>query len=163
MQYLDKFDSLIDDNVGKYVTNPYIHLIIHAILIYYVMVYAQQLPPVAIRVLEHPAFKIVALFIILYFSKVNPSMALMLVIAFVVSMYVVNRYKLFANLMKFEGMNGAQQPYNPVEQGNSDGMVPQMLDGNSIALSCPGHYSYNYQNGLQTMVNGYDSNVVDNY
>ena len=162
MEYLHKFDTLISNSLGRYGTNPYVILVVQVVLIYYVMSYVHQLPPVVIRLLEHPMFKVFALFVILCFSAIAPSIALLLVIAIVVSMYMVNRYKLFSNLMKFEGMNGQQNSVSvPGVNVPVNGSVPQMLNADTIALSCPGHYGYNY--GDNQSVDGYDPAVVDDY
>ena len=81
-------------------TNPYSKTILSLLLVLYGGLAAPKLPKKIIMLFDNNIFKIIYLSLIVYLGHKDPKFAIMIAIAFIVSMDALSKYKMFENFSK---------------------------------------------------------------
>ena len=92
----DKLDSTIDSFLEDYIRKPvFIKGLLHLVLALYVVRLAPQLPLPVLRLFENAYFKLFIFSIVLWSAQFSPSTALLISLAFLVTMNYVNTGKVW--------------------------------------------------------------------
>lgn len=112
MEFLDD----LSQQLSTLLNNPYVGSLILIFFIFYAGLAAPQLPPVVAKLFDYTLFKVAVLALILFVNNVNPTIALVVAVAFFVTLQTLSRYNLFEmageliQIKKLMGMkNGAEK------------------------------------------------------
>ena len=81
------------ETLKKVLTNPYFSAGVALIAISYASAVAPKLPQSFMKVLDNPIFKIIFLIIVALVAGYNPMVAIIVAIAFVVTLTYISEYK----------------------------------------------------------------------
>lgn len=93
-------------------SNPYVSAIGAIIVILYAGLMAPKLPAQIASLFDYTVFKIMILALILYIFKFNPTLAILVAVAFFISLQTLSRFKvnnLAANVSRFRNMMNANK------------------------------------------------------
>jgi hypothetical protein len=85
------FDSSVSNIMGRVDKNPYVSSALTLFLIVYAAVAAPRLPQSVIRVFDNIFVKLLIFFLIAYYARKNPTVAIVAAIAVMVTLMTVNR------------------------------------------------------------------------
>ncbi len=89
----DRIDTILSKSIGFTRTNPVVFAIAVLVLNMYASAVAPSLPPSVTWIFDNSFFKIAFVFLLLFISKVSPSIALVLSVAFIVSLTYATKNK----------------------------------------------------------------------
>jgi len=95
---MDTVQNILDTanlNMARFVANPYISAILLIIFLMYAGMAAPALPQGIAKLFDYTIFKIFWLALILFVFNFNPAVAIIMAIAFFVSLQTLSRWKLF--------------------------------------------------------------------
>lgn len=96
MSYFAKVDNMIEPFLENYIRKPvFIKGILHLVLALYVVRLAPQLPLPVLRLFENAYFKLFIFSLVLWSAQFSPSTALLISLAFLVTMNYVNTGKVW--------------------------------------------------------------------
>ena len=143
---LPKRITLID----QFLENPYLMAFIKVSLVLYAATVAPRLPIAANKVLENTFFKVGFIFLMLYISQMDFQLAMILAIAYVVSINLLSgrsALESFADFKKFEGESKHTliEPQSVVYPGCNDIKLDDLLNAfkkDRVALQTSIRYVY---------------------
>lgn len=94
---METIQNLLDTmnlNMARFVANPYISAILLIIVIMYAGMAAPVLPKWMAHLFDYTVFKILILALILFVFNFNPSLAIIMAIAFFITLQTLSRWKL---------------------------------------------------------------------
>jgi hypothetical protein len=95
--------------------NPYVVGVFGILAIVYGSFLAPELPPSVAAWFDNPIFKVLFIFLILAVQNINPVVAILLALGFIISMQTLNRYRVFSMANEVSQMT-AQKPASPPSQ-----------------------------------------------
>ncbi len=90
---VQKFDTAMTNWLSVLNTNENFATIVTLILIVYAGLLAPRLPESIILLFDHPIVKLILILLIAYIAKVNPTVAIIASIAFLVTLQALNRFR----------------------------------------------------------------------
>lgn len=123
-----------DDKLSGLKNNPYVSGTLIVLLLAYSGLVAPQLPNSIALLFESTVFKILFLFMILVVFKQNPTISLLMAIAFVLSMQTLSKYRLSVLTSEFETAisNILPTTATATATGNKDNFITN-LDVQSVS------------------------------
>lgn len=108
---MNTFDNIVNKSLSFVNKNEYLSAAISIFLILYASIAAPKLPPAILSLFDSPIFKFVILFLIGYYSRHNPTVAIVAAIALMVSLHALNRFKVNNKMLDFlmKNKNGNMQ------------------------------------------------------
>jgi hypothetical protein len=103
----------VNQQLNKFYSNPYVAGSLALFFILYASFAAPQLPPVVASLFGNPAFKILFMILILSVKQYNPVLAILVSIAFALSLQTLHRYESHNKLKK---------------SGTSVAIVPELIE-----------------------------------
>ena len=95
MNYISKFDSIVEKYANEYLRNKNV---VYGIVFLFLMLYsahiAPKLPLSVVQVFDNTFFKIFIFTLILWIARVSPSMSILIAVAFLMTTNVMNQKKL---------------------------------------------------------------------
>ena len=88
---MNRFNTIIDSL--SFIDNKYIILSMGLFLIIYVTFTSIQFPQSIPKLINNPFFKLLILFLIIYITKKNSTIAIIAVIGLIVTVYSINKFK----------------------------------------------------------------------
>lgn len=119
---MNTFDNIVNKSLSFVNKNEYLSAAISIFLILYASVAAPKLPPVLLSLFDRPIFKFVILFLIGYYSRHNPTIAIVAAIALMVSLHALNRFKFNNKMLDFLMRNKNVNAQVPESHGMNAGM-----------------------------------------
>ena len=108
----------IDNFLGKTIGNTYVQTFLIVFFIVYGVFIAPKLPTFLAILFRNPLFKALVMFAILILWNYSPQVAIVIAIAFLISMQTLQRYQLF-NVVQNVGRNLAQNGVSALRQGTN--------------------------------------------
>ncbi|MEX0597792.1 MAG: hypothetical protein WD512_14970, partial [Candidatus Paceibacterota bacterium] len=105
-EYLDTLNYGLQDGLS----NPYVASLVKIFFIMYAGMLAPKLPGAVAKLFDYTVFKILVLALILYINNFSPDVAILMAVAFFISLQTLSRIKLFdfagqhAQAKKFLGL-----------------------------------------------------------
>jgi len=100
------FDSTVNSGMNIIDNNQYLSVALGLFLILYAGLAAPKLPETIAKLFDNVLFKFVILFLVAYGAKKNPTVAIIAVVALLVSIQAANRIKFNKILMSIMGREG---------------------------------------------------------
>ncbi len=99
---MNNYDMFVTQNVRPVVRNEYVYPVLIAFLAMYPALIRPKLPTYIEKLFENPIFRLVLISYILYKSKRDMKMAIMIASVFLITMHMINKRKVdkFANTIK---------------------------------------------------------------
>jgi hypothetical protein len=85
-------DYIKMDKIKDYISSPYVAGFIGILVVIYASFLANKLPEKVARWFNNPLFKIVFMFVILMAHKINPVLAIVLAVVFIISLWTLTQY-----------------------------------------------------------------------
>jgi hypothetical protein len=110
-EYLDTLNYGLQDGLS----NPYVASLVKIFFIMYAGMLAPKLPGAVAKLFDYTVFKILILALILYINNFSPDVAILVAVAFFISLQTLSRIKLFdfagqyAQAKKFLGLQKDQE------------------------------------------------------
>ena len=99
MEYTNKFDSSVEKFMGKYIRKPQIvYGIIVLIITMYAAQVAPQLPKTVTNVFNNSFFKLFFMILILWVAQINPTISILIAVAFLLTVNYANNKTFFEML-----------------------------------------------------------------
>ena len=95
MEYIKNFDSTIEQKMNPFKKTFYLKGILHLILVLYAAKLAPELPREVLSLFANQYFKLFIFSLILWTAQFSPSTAILISLAFMVSMNALNKKKLW--------------------------------------------------------------------
>lgn len=92
-RYSERFNHIVDDNIGWVHTNRYVLPILSLFLGLYVALARPRLPNVVAKLFENPVFRLLMISYIIYRGNKDPQLALMIATAFLITIHMINKQK----------------------------------------------------------------------
>lgn len=108
LQLFNQLTSQIDNLLAIVFANQYASTALTMFLVLYAGLAAPNLPPILAGLFDNPLFKLLVLFLILVVRNYSPTVALLTVVAFAISMQALNRYKMFGLAQNLGNMMQSQ-------------------------------------------------------
>jgi len=89
------------------VEHPYVKVVVFIFLVVYASLARPDLPPFMVNLFENPIFKLLVLALIVYRGNKDPQMALMIAIAFMVTLNLISEQKTKETFRQVEGFRQA--------------------------------------------------------
>lgn len=112
---MEEFDKFVNDNT-QFLDNPYTSGTLMVFLIVYSSSFASRLPPNILKLFDYTLVKLVMLFLIVFISRKNVTVALFLAIALIVSIMALNRAKFDNEMMSV--VTNSQKSTRQLQLGN---------------------------------------------
>lgn len=90
-QYLDTFNYGLQDTLS----NPYVASLVKIFFIMYAGMLAPKLPSAVAKLFDYTLFKILILTLFLYINNFSPDIAILVAVAFFISLQTLSRVKIF--------------------------------------------------------------------
>lgn len=117
--------------LNKSLDNKQFNLFLKVFLVLYASLAAPKLPKQILDILNHTISKIIVVFIIIYFTTKDPSLAILSSVAFIVTIQYSNKLNIFKN-NKIEMMNEKETP-SPREEPKREEPKPESEQPNTEA------------------------------
>lgn len=88
-----RLDNTVSNWLLPLKTNDYVVTVVILVLILYAGLLVQRLPEYVVKVFDHPLVKLLALLVVAYVAKMNPTVGIISAIAFLVTLQVLNKHK----------------------------------------------------------------------
>lgn len=95
---LDKFDKVSQSNLNYVFGNQWVQSLLYLLVILYATKFAPSLPRAVIDVIDNQFFKVLVFFFVIWSAKYSPSTALIVSIAFLLTMNYINNMKMFEKM-----------------------------------------------------------------
>ena len=105
---MESFFNQIDKYLSQVLGNQAVSTTLIVFLVLYAVMAAPNLPPFLATLFDNIFFKIGVLFLVLLVNNYDPTVAILTVVAFVVSLQTLNRYRMLS--MGNAMLNGMQEP-----------------------------------------------------
>jgi hypothetical protein len=117
MEYIKTIDSTVEQTMSPFKKTFYLKGILHLILVLYAARLAPGLPREVLVLFENQYFKLFVFSLILWTAQFSPSTAILISIAFMVSMNVLNKKALweFLDNIPAEGIPAEGIPASPIQ------------------------------------------------
>lgn len=143
-------------NLNQLLANPYVTAMVSIFIILYAGMAAPKLPKMFAKLFDHTIFKVLILALILYVNNFNPTIAILVAIAFFVSLQTLSRHKVFDmageifNIRKLLGQQAATTAPAAEEEEASYGANGDV----SLPTGEPATGGINYGLNMETQVSG---------
>jgi hypothetical protein len=147
-EYSAKYDNLIKRYFGFILDNKYINAAVIILLILYAGVVAPKLPESVAKMFDRPIVKMIFAFMIVFVAGLDPTVALLVSIGFIVTLMTINTYKFQTEMM--ESIGGRKHRFHA---------TGCEADGNDKSeQGCDYTWDTTYSNNLIPTVAGQDPN-----
>lgn len=121
MDLVESFDNNVKSALSVLDKNQYVSAAITVFLIVYAGMAAPRLPEYIARLFDNTFFKLLILFLIAYAARENPTVAIIAAIGLMVTLQVLNRYKVNQQLSRLLMLNEQARAEEAVQREAFEG------------------------------------------
>lgn len=116
-------------NLNNLLANPYVTAMVSLFIILYAGLAAPTLPKPVASLFDHVLFKVLILALILYVNNFNPTVAILIAVAFFLSLQTLSRHKVFDmakeifNIRKLLKQQNGEEAVEAIEEEEEEQLV----------------------------------------
>lgn len=138
--------------LNNFLRNEYVTGVVALFVVLYASNVAPRLPNVVIDLFNNPIFRVFVLFLVAYVANKNPAVALLVSVAFVVTLNVINRQEAEEGFLDVIDTFNSDKKEN-FEAGNACDSIESKYDGESWGSVCRSEYDPDNKNPDTELLN----------
>lgn len=131
MSFVNKNIKSVEKILNRALGNEYINVTIKVLLALYAALAAPKLPKVALRILNSTPSRILVSFLIVFMATQDPGIALLISIAFVITIQTANKLNLYDTALS-KGNNISWLPSSQDEKAEDDHVEAEASEDNQL-------------------------------